>query len=239
MRELHVPDRQGRHAACKEARGCKVPEAEVRRLGAAPVHVRRHSDHEVGDLARRRRRSATWPTIKRTLEFAVRKRNVLPRGSKRLWITEFAWFSNPPGSSPGRPAAGRRRCHATPPTCRRRAYRLWRLGFSASSGTGSRTRTGVPRGPLLGQRRRGASRSPRWARSASRSTPTPRVAACCVWGIVSRGGRTTVRIERQAGSGWKRVADVAHRRAGHVLHAAARAARAPTARRRSTAPRRI
>ncbi len=28
------------------------------------------------------------------------------------------------------------------------------------------------------------------------------------WGLVNRGGRTTVRIERQVGSSWKRVADV-------------------------------
>lgn len=37
------------------------------------------------------------PDFKRTLDYAVSKRTILPTGRKQLWATEFGWLTNPPG----------------------------------------------------------------------------------------------------------------------------------------------
>src|SRR4051794_5246475 len=145
--------------------------------------------------------------IKRTLDFAVRARNVSPSGRKKLWVSEFAWIANPPGwvtgdgtqigISPARQAA----------YLSESAYRLWKLGFEAMVWFGLDDQSVFPTGLYKGawpdvtpRPALDAFKFPFFADATSRGV--------LFWGLVNRGGRTTVRIERQVGSNFKRVADV-------------------------------
>lgn len=68
--------------------------------------------------------------IKRMLTYAAAHGRVLPRGRPSLWVTEFSWYSNPPGRAPNGTELGKplgvqaRYLSAT-------AYHLWRLGVGA------------------------------------------------------------------------------------------------------------
>jgi hypothetical protein len=146
------------------------------------------------------------PAVRKTLDYAVKAGNVGGSGRKRLWVTEFGWFANPPGIMGGGRQLG------LPPAKQAEylsetAYRLWRLRFEAMVWYGLHDQTthefpsglfqtfpGSPR-PALD-----AFKFPFFADATSRGV--------LFWGLVNRGGRTTVRIERQVGSRFKRVADV-------------------------------
>ena len=146
------------------------------------------------------------PDIARTLKYAVRKRTVSPRGSKRLWVTEFAWFSNPPGlANSGRELGEPFPRHAA--YLSETAYRLWSQGFSALLWYGLEDLNDFPSGLYSG---RAESAQPKPALTAFKfpfyaDASGSRV---LVWGLVSRGGKSKVRIEKKSGSRWKRVADL-------------------------------
>jgi hypothetical protein len=148
------------------------------------------------------------PAIRRTLDYAVKARNVLPSGPKQLWATEFAWLANPPGLTNGGRQIGK-----SPATqaayLSETAYRLWRLRFSAFVWYGLHDQTtnafptGLYKGGFPGGTPRpalAAFKFPFYADHSSRGV--------LFWGLVGRGGRTTVRIDRQIGSNWKRVTEV-------------------------------
>jgi hypothetical protein len=145
--------------------------------------------------------------VTRTLKFAVRKRAVLPRGSKRLWVTEFAWFSNPPGLASG---SGKQLGEPFPRQAAylsETAYRLWRTGFSALVWYSLEDLPNFPSGLYSGHG------SDAQAKPALTAFKFPFYADATrsrvlVWGLLSRGGRSTVRIEKVIGSSVKPVADV-------------------------------
>lgn len=148
------------------------------------------------------------PDIKRTLDFAVRKRLVAPAGRKKLWVSEFAWFANPPGilSGSGKQLGSPPARHAA--YLSEAAYRVWRLGFSAFVWYGLHDQahpfpSGLYQGRFPDARPRpalAAFRFPFYADHSARGV--------LFWGIVTRGGRASVRIERRSGRSWRRVADV-------------------------------
>ena len=146
------------------------------------------------------------PEVRRTLDFAVRKNRIAPRGRKKLWVTEFAWFSNPPGikSGDGRELGeplSRQAAYLS-----ETAYRLWRLRFEALVWYGLHDLSQFPSGLYLGsdlsqpKPALEAFKFPFYADVSSRGV--------LFWGLASGSGRSTVRIERKSGSTFKRVVDV-------------------------------
>jgi hypothetical protein len=151
--------------------------------------------------------------VVRTLKFAVRKRKVLPRGSKRLWVTEFAWFSNPPGlvAGSGKQLGLPFNRHAA--YLSESAYRLWRQGFSAYVWYSLEDLGGFPSGLFSGS---GADAQPKPAFTAFRFPFYAEASrsGILVWGLASGAGKTTVRIERQSGSSFRSVGELSTDRQG-------------------------
>jgi hypothetical protein len=194
----------GRHL--QEKRGCRVPKPKFDAwaqhpytFGGTPRTTAGSPDSAV---------MGKMIDIKRTLDFAVRKRNVGVRGRPALWVSEFGWFANPPGI-----VAGDGRQLGLPPARQaaylsETAYRLWRLGFEAFVWFGVDDQsfpfpTGLYQGQFPNATARPALEAfkfPFYADQSSRGV--------LFWGLASRGGRSTVRIERQVGSSFRRVADV-------------------------------
>jgi hypothetical protein len=196
--------RGGAHLRVK--RGCKTPKPKFDVWAQHPYTLNGRPTTKAGnpDSAA----LGDMPAIRRTLDFAVKKRRLSPRGGKKLWATEFAWFANPPGL-----VNGGRQLGKSPAThaayLSETAYRLWRLRFSGFIWYGlhdQQTHTfpsGLYQGGFPGATPRpalDAFKFPFYA-DASRG-------GVLFWGLVGRGGRTTVRIERQVGSNWKRVTDL-------------------------------
>jgi hypothetical protein len=147
------------------------------------------------------------PAVVRTLKFAVKANTVAPRGNKKIWVTEFAWFSDPPGLMSGQGAQ-----LGVPPATQaaylsETAFRLWHEGFSALVWYSLEDLNGFPSGLYSGT---GDAATPKPALNAFRFPFYADYAGGKVqfWGLVSRGGKTNVRIERQVGSKFKRVADL-------------------------------
>ena len=146
--------------------------------------------------------------IRRTLDFAVRKNRISPRGSKKLWATEFAWLANPPGLvNAGRQIGKSPATHAA--YLSETLYRLWRQRFSALIWYGLHDQqsnhfpTGLYQGGFPNATPRpalGAFKFPFFA-DESRG-------GVLFWGMVHNGGRTNVRIERQVGDTFKRVTEL-------------------------------
>jgi hypothetical protein len=148
------------------------------------------------------------PEIRRTLDFAVKSHNLAPSGRKGLWVTEFGWFADPPG------VVNSGRQIGLPPAKQaaylsETAFRLWKLRFGAMMWYGLHDRsanefpTGLYQGQFPGAKARPALDAfhfPFYADAGSRGV--------LFWGLAHHGGRTTVRIERQVGNNWKRLADV-------------------------------
>jgi hypothetical protein len=143
------------------------------------------------------------PAVKRTLDYASRVGHVLPRGHKKLWASEFGWFSNPPGITSGGTQLGK------PPAVQaaylsESAYRLWKTGFSAFVWYGLDDQEGFPTGLYLGhlpdagaKPALDAFRFPFYAeRRGSR---------VLVWGLASGSHTSRVQIEKKSGSTWKKV----------------------------------
>jgi hypothetical protein len=186
----------------KEKRRCKVPRPKFDiwtqhpyTFGGTPRSQAGSADGAaIGDM----------PEIKRTLDFAVRKRNVLPRGRKKLWSTEFAWFSNPPGikAGDGRELGAPLSRHAA--YLSETAYRLWRLRFEALVWYGLIDHNQFPSGLSFADGRPKpaleAFKLPFYADHSRRGT--------LVWGIAPERAKTRVRIEKRSGSRWKRVVDL-------------------------------
>ena len=145
--------------------------------------------------------------IKRTLDFAVRKRTTASARRKQLWVTEFGWFSNPPGivSGDGRQLGAPQATQAA--YVSESAYRLWKLKFRAMVWYGWHDQHNFPSGLALGQNIKAkpkpahrAFRFPFYADSSKRGV--------LVWGIAQGRKRDRVRIERRAGRRWRPVATV-------------------------------
>ena len=150
------------------------------------------------------------PAVRKTLDFAVRARNVGGSGRKRLWVTEFAWLANPPGlvTGDGRQIGLSPSKHAA--YLSETAYRLWKLRFEALIwyGLHDQTLNEFPSGLFQGKTMDAAT--PRPALAAFKFPFFADVSSRGVlfWGLANGSGRSTVRIERQSGSSFKRVADV-------------------------------
>jgi hypothetical protein len=147
------------------------------------------------------------PAVRRTLDYAIKVRNVSGNRRPALWVTEFGWFANPPGVVNGGRQLG------LPPAKQaaylsETAYRLWKLRFGALVwyGLHDQTTHEFPSGLYQGS----GVTSPRPALEAFKfpfyADHTSR--GVLFWGLVHNGGRTTVRIEKQSGSGFKRVVDL-------------------------------
>ena len=145
--------------------------------------------------------------IKRTLDFAVRKRTTGTRGRKPMWVTEFGWFSNPPGivSGDGRQLGSPLSTQAA--YLSETAYRLWKLGFRAMVWYGWHDQRAFPAGLALGENLRAkpkpsltAFRFPFYADHSKRRV--------LVWGIARGRERARVRIERRVGRRWRSAATI-------------------------------
>ena len=186
----------------KEKRGCNVPRPKFDvwtqhpyTFGGTPTQSAFSADGAaIGDM----------PEIKRTLDFAVRKRNVAPSGRKKLWVSEFAWFSNPPGirAGNGQELGAPLSRHAA--YLSESAYRLWRLKFEAMVWYGLTDHEAFPSGLTFADGRvkpaLEAFKLPFYADHSSRGV--------LVWGIAPERSKTRVRIERRSGSSWRRVVDL-------------------------------
>jgi hypothetical protein len=150
------------------------------------------------------------PAVRKTLDYAVKVRNIAGSGRKRLWVTEFAWLANPPGlvTGDGRQIGLSPSKHAA--YLSETAYRLWKLRFEALIwyGLHDQTLNEFPSGLFQGKTMDAAAprpaldafKFPFFADAGSRGV--------LFWGLANGSGRSTVRIERQSGSSFKRVAAV-------------------------------
>jgi hypothetical protein len=187
-------------------RGCKLPKPKFDvwaqhpyTLNGTPTTKAGNPDSaSLGDM----------PAIRRTLDYAVKKKRVSPSGGKKLWATEFAWLANPPGLTNGGKQIGKSPAtHAA--YLSETAYRLWRLRFSGFIWYGLQDQqsnafpTGLYQGNFPGAAARPALDAFKFPFFADESR-----GGVLFWGLVHNGGRTTVRIERQVGSNWKRVTDL-------------------------------
>ena len=188
----------------RDKAGCKVPKAKFDVWAQHPYTFGGEPTSRAGspDGAS----IGNMPDIKRTLDFAVRSRNVVPAGRKQLWVTEFAWFVNPPGLQ-----RDGRQLGATPAKqaqlLSESAYRLWRLKFRALVWYSLVDLHDFPVGLYFGQ---GADAKPRPVLDAFRFPfyADESRKRLLVWGIVGRGGKTKVRIERRSGNTWRPAGEV-------------------------------
>ena len=184
-------------------RGCKVPKPKFDvwtqhpyTFGGTPTSKAGNPDGAaLGNMA----------DVKRTLDYAVRKRAVLPRGRKALWATEFAWFSNPPGIRAGNGQELGLPLSRQAAYLSETAYRLWRLRFEALVWYGLTDYPQFPSGLLFSDNKPkpvlAAFKLPFYADHGSRGV--------LVWGKVTGvTAKTRVRIERRSGRSWRRVDDV-------------------------------
>jgi hypothetical protein len=191
----------------RDNRRCKYPKAKFDvwtqhpyTFGGTPRTSAGNPDSAaLGDMA----------AVRRTLDYAVKVRNVAGKRRPALWVTEFGWFANPPGIIGGGRQLG------LPPAKQaaylsETAYRLWKLRFGAMVWYGLHDQTthefptGLYQGSFPGATPRpalDAFKFPFFADYTSRK-------GVLFWGMVHKGGKTTVRIEKQSGSKFKRVVDL-------------------------------
>jgi hypothetical protein len=188
----------------REKRSCKYPKPRFDiwtqhpyTFGGTPTTHAGHPDSAgMGDM----------PEVKRTLDFARRAGTLGGGGRKRLWVTEFGWFSNPPGIRAGDGRELGLPLSRQADYLSESAYRLWRIGFEGLVWYGLTDPEGFPTGLYLGsgfdrpKPALEAFKLPFFADAGSRGV--------LFWGIVNRGGRSTVRIERRVGSRYRRVVDL-------------------------------
>jgi hypothetical protein len=155
------------------------------------------------------------PDIVRTVNYAVKAKTVAPAGRKAVWVTEFAWFSNPPGLKSGQGVELGLPLSKQAAYLSQTAYLLWKQGVSAMVWYSLTDRNEFPSGLFSGS---GDTLKPKPAYNAFKLPFFADYSRGKVlfWGLVSRGGKTTVRIERQSGSKWKKVADVKSDKQGMV-----------------------
>jgi len=198
----------------RERRGCRQPPARFDRWGQQPYSLDRSSptdrpvNADSGTLA-------DLPAIRRTLDAATRYGNLLPRRRSPIWVTEFGWFSNPPGLRAG--TAGQQlgkplRLHAE--FLSESAYRSWSAGVEVFLWFYLRDRAPWPGGLQRADGRpkpaQAAFRFPFFAGHGAGRSLT-------VWGIRHDAGQAQVRIERRAGSRWRRVATLSSDSRGMVF----------------------
>jgi hypothetical protein len=159
------------------------------------------------------------PRMRRTLDAAVGAHHVDTRHRVRMWVSEFAWDTNPPDS--GAVPVG---LHAR--WTAEAMYRAWLAGVDTFIWLGVRD---YPIGE-------GGTQSALWFRgdTIEQDTPKPAMYAfrfpfvayqskrrVTIWGRTPRGQRGRVRIEQQAGSAWRRLATLSTTHGG-VFHATLR-----------------
>lgn len=142
--------------------------------------------------------------VRRTLEFAVRKRNVAPARDKRLWATEFGWFSNPPGALSGAGAQLGLPLTRQASYLSESAYRLWRQGFSALVWYGLHDLTGFPTGLVHGASPTGKAK-PAFNALRFPFYADARGEKILIWGVASGSGRSSIAVEKKSGRRWKRL----------------------------------
>jgi hypothetical protein len=175
----------------RRRRGCRVPRARFDALGHHPYTLAgtptgRAAARDGGALGNMR-------DIKQILDYAVRRRLVAPRGRKQLWVTEFGWFSDPPGHALAKPLDVHARYTAES------LWHLWRSGVDTVVWYALVDRPEWPGGLHF------ANRDPKPAATAFRF---PCVAVESgrrleLWGFVP--GARRVEVARRAGSRWRRV----------------------------------
>lgn len=154
------------------------------------------------------------PEMVRTLRKAESLGLVRPRGRKEFWITEFDFFSNPPGMTSGEVQLGK------PLSVQARylsesAYRFWRAGVSTllwyplrDITSGFENVSGWPGGlyfagkSVVADRPKPVLRAFQFPFFADRKGER-----VLVWSLVPGLGRRTVQIERRERGRWKRVTD--------------------------------
>ena len=150
--------------------------------------------------------------LTRVVRAAVRKRRVLPRRRKRVWVTEVSWDSRPPDPQ-GVPAARHAAWLADS------FFQLWRQGVDTINWFGVRDQLPEPSysttyqsGVLLaGGAPKPAARAFRFPFAMTRAGRRGGLA----WGRAPAAG--TAILERRRGSGWRAERSVAVRRGGTFL----------------------
>ena len=110
------------------------------------------------------------PDFKELLDFAAKKRTILPAGPKQLWVTEFGWITNPPGrlvADGSRNAVGIRPRLAAAYTSEA-IYRMWRWGVSEAIYFNLRDKEQFPSGLYFW---------PAGSTTATEATPKPSLTA--------------------------------------------------------------
>jgi hypothetical protein len=186
--------------------GCKTPKPKFDiwtqhpySFGYTPTSAAGSPDSAIiGDMA----------DVKRTIDFAAKHKLLSPSGSKRLWVSEFGWFSNPPGI-----VAGNGRQLGVPLSRQaaylsESAYRVWSDGFSGFIWYGLDDQDGFPTGLYQGKLP-DATAKPALTAFKFPFYADAQGSRVLVWGLVNGSGKKiTVRIEKKSGSSWKKVADV-------------------------------
>lgn len=129
---------------------------------------------------------------------AVRLKSVHPARSKRLWSTEFAWFTNPPNESIGdRPTIAARSTNAA-------LYSMWRAGlrqitwFAVSDNTEAIVEGGgFHYADGRAKPTRTALRFPFYAAQRARRA--------YIWGRAPQGRRARVFVQQRTRRGWRTV----------------------------------
>jgi hypothetical protein len=189
----------------KEKSGCRTPKPKFDiwtqhpyTFGGTPTTKAGGADSAaIGDM----------PEIKRTLDFAARKGNLSPGGRKKLWVSEFGWFSNPPGIKAGDGRELGLPLSRQASYLSETAYRMWKLGLSGFIWYGLDDQDQFPTGLYLGKLPDAqpkpaleAFKLPFYADVSSRGV--------LLWGKVNGSGKTRVRVEKRSGSSYKRVVDL-------------------------------
>ena len=201
------------------------PARFVRELLRRPARfdVLAHHPYSVGGpfraRAQRRRRVDARPgQAERPLRAAERAGRALPRGPKRLWVTEVSWDSRPPDPD-GVPAVVHARWLA------QAFYVLWRQGVDTV--LWFQVRDQAPRPSYAATSQSGVLRRDGSAKPARRAFAFPFVVRRSrVWALVPASG--TMAIERRVGGRWRTVeaALVQKRSGGEPSVSACRAVRA-------------
>lgn len=159
-------------------------------LGATPTkHAYQYSNVLVGDMGK----------VAALVAAADRLHTVAPSIKHQLWVTEFAWPTNPPDKLVGDRGRVAARYVAYS------LYEMWRAGVSLVVW---QTVLDTPTASLLGGGLYAEDGAPK---ATLRAFAFPFVASVnrgsgFAWGRVPRSRRVKVVVERRSGSGWQKVA---------------------------------
>jgi hypothetical protein len=159
----------------------------------ATKHAYHYDDVLIGDMGK----------VATLVQSAERLHTALPSENYKIWVTEWAWFTNPPNTAVGDPGpiAARYTAYSM--------YEMWRAGVSLVIWFTTRDPADINGVPIndYGQSLYYASGKPKLTLSAF---SFPVIAAVAhdrglVWGRAPASGRTRVTIQHEVGRRWNTI----------------------------------